>query len=278
MTKQKIAIYPGSFNPFTIGHLNILEKAEAIFGKENVIIVVGVNPDKVSVAYTTSGTFIRSSDPRIKTIELNLPSKKVEGFCGFLTDYIWEKEAEGFDVTVVKGLRNGDDLDYEVNQLRFMEEMKLDVKVLYLVCDKQYEHVSSSAYRALEKVREGAGHKYLAKESEPNYIVIVDFKSFDSYALMVDAPKNYEYLHKRLKVFKGTKSECNNWIKENPYEEFKESDYDFNKVISYDREQWTLLSINEAECQLAFEKDTTSGGVFVKRYNAPWIWKELKKK
>ena len=44
---KTIAVIPGSFNPFTIGHLNIVEKAEAIFGKGNVIIAFGTNPDKV---------------------------------------------------------------------------------------------------------------------------------------------------------------------------------------------------------------------------------------
>jgi pantetheine-phosphate adenylyltransferase len=151
--ENTIAIYPGSFNPFTIGHLNILQKAEAIFGVENVIIAVGVNPEK-----NPSGI------DRVATIKGNLPSKNVEGFQGFLTDYIWEKEKAGYKVVVVKGLRNGDDLDYEVNQLRFMEEMKSNVKVIFITCDKQFEHVSSSAYRALESVRPGAGHKYLAKE------------------------------------------------------------------------------------------------------------------
>lgn len=156
MSNKKIAIYPGSFNPFTIGHLNILEKAEAIFGKENVIIAVGRNPQK---ANPQTAQF-----ECIETIKRNLPSKKVEGFKEFLTDYVWEKEKEGFDVTIVKGLRNGDDLDYEVNQLRFMEEMKPNIKVIFITCDKQFEHVSSSAYRALEAVRPFSGHKYLAKE------------------------------------------------------------------------------------------------------------------
>lgn len=157
MEKKRIAIYPGSFNPFTIGHLNILEKAEAIFGKGNVIIAIGENPAKDKNPQTQ--TFYR-----VKTLQNNLPSKVVEKYKGFLTDYVWEKEQAGFDVTIIRGLRNGADLDYEVNQLRFMEEMKPDVKVMFLVCDKKYEHVSSSAYRMLEAVKPGSGHKYLAKE------------------------------------------------------------------------------------------------------------------
>ena len=44
---KTIAIYPGSFNPFHVGHLNIVQKAERIFGYGNVIVAMGMNPDKV---------------------------------------------------------------------------------------------------------------------------------------------------------------------------------------------------------------------------------------
>ncbi len=165
---KKIAIYPGSFNPLTTGHLNIIEKAEAIFGKENVIIAVGVNPEKVkqiSVPGQMGSVAIGLVElDRTATIKGNFPSKNIEKYSGFLTDYVFEKENAGYDVTIIRGLRNGDDLDYEVNQLRFMEEMHPKVKVVFIICDKQFEHISSSAYRMLEAVRPGAGHKYLAKE------------------------------------------------------------------------------------------------------------------
>lgn len=45
-----------------------------------------------------------------------------------------------------------------------MQDMKPDIKVIFIACDKEFEHVSSSAYRLLESVKPGAGHKYLAKE------------------------------------------------------------------------------------------------------------------
>lgn len=152
MSNNKIALYPGSFFPFTKGHLNVLYKAEAIFGEGNVWVAIGTNPDK--------------SD-QSRAAELNtrgqLSGKKVVRYTEFLTDYIFELEKEGYDVTIVRGLRNGADLDYEVNQLRFMQEMKPNVKICFIPCDKEFEHVSSSAYRALEKIRPGAGHKYLAQ-------------------------------------------------------------------------------------------------------------------
>jgi len=213
-TNKKIAIYPGSFNPFTIGHLNILEKAEAIFGKENVVILVGRNPQKSNPQ--------ESQYISVKTIKDNLPSKNIEQFQGFLTDYIWEKEKEGFDVTVIRGLRNGDDLDYEVNQLRFMEDMKPDIKVVFITCDKQFEHVSSSAYRMLEAVKPFSGHKYLAKEIPPHPSskvisdticqIFVNYGEVDlmkKYLIIQDGQSsstNYDY--------RGTYVECLVWIKE----------------------------------------------------------------
>jgi pantetheine-phosphate adenylyltransferase len=140
-------VYPGSFNPFHNGHLNILEKAENIFDK--VIVARGVNPEKSAAENT-------SNYSQLKVLKY----RQHEDFTGLLTDYISQKE-EHSDITLIRGLRNGDDLDYEVNQLRFMEDMKPDIKVVFIRCDKQFEHISSSAIRNLEKISSGLGKKYL---------------------------------------------------------------------------------------------------------------------
>jgi pantetheine-phosphate adenylyltransferase len=164
MEKKTVAIFPGSFNPFTIGHLNILEKIEAIFGKENVIVAVGINPEKNPFI---SGVMAQATNaPHVRTIQQNLPSRNVVGFYGFLTDLVWEKEHKGFNVVVVKGLRNGVDFDHENLQLRYMQDMKPDLKIIYIPCDRHLEHVSSSGYRSLEKIKSGSGYKYLAKEAQ----------------------------------------------------------------------------------------------------------------
>ena len=155
MERKKLVIYPGSFNPFTVGHLNILEKAERMFGADNVVILVGANPTKDSA----------DRADRAKTIALNLPSKKVDNFYGYLTDYVHTKEEEGYDVIIIRGLRNGDDLDYEVNQLRYLEDRKKNLNVIFIICDKEFEHISSSGYRACEKVQEGSGYFYVAREN-----------------------------------------------------------------------------------------------------------------
>ena len=65
------------------------------------------------------------------------------------------------DVTLIRGLRNSTDLQYELTQYRFLQELKPDIKVVSIFCDKEYEHISSSAIRNLSKY--GKGDEYLLK-------------------------------------------------------------------------------------------------------------------
>ncbi len=98
MRNELIALYGGTFDPFHIGHLNILEKAEAIFGKDNVIVCVGINPSKIpqSILNVISNYGERSKnrvienikDTAVNRIKYQIPSKNIEGFIGFLTDYV----------------------------------------------------------------------------------------------------------------------------------------------------------------------------------------------
>ncbi len=147
--KLKIGYYPGSFDPFTIGHQNILQKAERIFDK--VIIGRGLNPSKAIWQYALppsldyhqkiyAGNFTDLSDnevpmklrhPHMAAVLLNNP-----------------------EITLIRGLRNGADLEMEKIQHAFNQQMMGDVPLnsVYITCDREFEHISSTAFKQLAKV------------------------------------------------------------------------------------------------------------------------------
>lgn len=152
--KQKIGIYAGSFNPFTIGHLNILQKAERILGIGNVIVAIGCNPAKGSIAD-------KSREANELASRLETP---VISYTTFLHELILQKEEEGYDVVLVRGLRNGEDLAYEENQLKFIREFLPEdyyLNTIFLISDEEFKHISSSAVRQLESFREGSAKQYI---------------------------------------------------------------------------------------------------------------------
>lgn len=130
--RHRVGIYAGTFKPFHIGHQSILEKAEQMFDK--VIVAVGINPQK-NIGWD-------------QQIEKSLPFHEVVYFDTLMVDLI-EQESAFADIILVRGLRNGYDLDYEMNQLCFMQEMRPETRAVYIPCDKQLGHISSSALSGL---------------------------------------------------------------------------------------------------------------------------------
>ncbi len=136
--KPSIAVFAGSFNPFHKGHFNVLKKAEKLFDK--VIVAFGKNPDK---------------SIRNWPIPQTIGNRQHTEYYGLLTDHI---DSFGYDVTVVRGLRNSTDFQYEQNQYRYIQELKPDIKIINIFCDKEFEHISSSGIRTLEKYDKHKGY------------------------------------------------------------------------------------------------------------------------
>lgn len=139
---MKVGIYPGSFNPFHQGHLNILEKAEKIFDK--VILARGINPEKKN---------------HIMPLPHSINNRTWMNYDGLLTDFI--KGLPYDNITVIRGLRNNVDLQYELNQYRYFQDLMPEIQLISIFCDKEYEHISSSGIRLLTQYGEDKVKKYL---------------------------------------------------------------------------------------------------------------------
>ena len=157
---MKVAIYPGSFNPFHRGHVDVVRQALKLFDK--VIIAKGCNPDKkelVVPVLTFSDEFVRKELRGIKDF-YGKDSMEVDTFNGLFADYIEEFKdgikSEELDVqlAVIKGLRNGQDLEFEKNQQYWNEDLGIEIPFFYMISNRKYSHISSSAIRGLEKIRE----------------------------------------------------------------------------------------------------------------------------
>jgi len=127
-----VGIYAGSFNPFHIGHKNIVEKAEKIFDK--VVIARGINPLKSTNLWTTT------TEPEF------LKYRQVDHYTTSVVDYFNSKI---YKPTLIRGLRNSIDLQAEIVQTRWLQELDPEIQVVNIVCDREFDHISSSGIRAV---------------------------------------------------------------------------------------------------------------------------------
>ena len=153
---KRIGIYAGSFNPFHVGHANILHQAQGLF--DEVIIALGRNPSKDGIE--------KEPFPVGHPI---LGKARVVEFTGLLSDYLNSVDMANEDAKIflIRGLRNGDDLQMEQNQLQFIKEMYAGLNVAFFICERKFEHISSSSLRALRKVSEKEYEKYVFRPPTP---------------------------------------------------------------------------------------------------------------
>lgn len=124
-----LGVFAGSFNPFTIGHKNILDQASKHF--DQVIVAQLINPDKPAPAHIL---------PILDALCLRDDSTLIE----FIKKY-----GKGYSkVTVIRGLRSGYDLQYEQNFRSLVKDFE-NIDFVYFLCDAKLQHISSSMVRSL---------------------------------------------------------------------------------------------------------------------------------
>jgi pantetheine-phosphate adenylyltransferase len=130
-----VAVCPGSFDPITIGHLNIISRAAKLFDK--VIVVVMVNSRKTGMFTPDERMdFIRRSITGLDNVE-------VDYYDGLLADYAQRKGA----VAIVKGLRVLSDYEDEFKQALTNKRLAKDIETIFLVTDTEYMFLSSSVVK-----------------------------------------------------------------------------------------------------------------------------------
>lgn len=129
---MKIAICPGSFDPVTLGHLDIIERAADIFDK--VVVLVMSNGSKKKSLFTI--------EERINLLErcIKLPNVKIDTYNGLLVQYAKDKGA----VAIVKGLRAVSDFDWEFQQSLTNKSLNPDVETVFLTARGENMFLSSS--------------------------------------------------------------------------------------------------------------------------------------
>ncbi|MEA4825697.1 pantetheine-phosphate adenylyltransferase [Clostridium sp. JNZ J1-5] len=132
---MKIAVYPGSFDPITKGHLDIIKRSANIF--DEVIVTVLVNPDK-------KGLFdIDERVELIKKVTRNIKNVKVDSFHGLLVNYMMEKKAQ----VIIKGLRAVSDFDYEFQMALMNKKLDSSVETFFMMTSAKYSYLSSSSIK-----------------------------------------------------------------------------------------------------------------------------------
>lgn len=134
---MKVCVYPGSFDPVTNGHLDIIDRAAKLCDK--LIVAVLVNSRK-------NPTF--SLEERVGLLEKVLKDRDnvvVESFDGLLIDFIKEKKA----CSIIKGLRAVSDFEYELQMALLNKNLDPDVETLFMMTNINYFFLSSSAVKEL---------------------------------------------------------------------------------------------------------------------------------
>lgn len=141
MDKQKSLIspvvYPGSFDPLTLGHIDIIKRAKKLFGK--VIVAVGTPSSK---------KFLFSVDERVKIIKNFFKDEKnieVEILDGLLVDFVKKKKAKA----IIRGIRAVSDFEYEFQMAWMNRKLHPGVEVIFLLPSEKYAYLSSSLVKEI---------------------------------------------------------------------------------------------------------------------------------
>ena len=148
---KKIAVFPGSFSPFSIGHQSIIKQALPLFDK--IIIAIGINPEK------NEYFSIQERIEWIKKVYENNKKIEIRRYEGLTVDFC-KKEKANF---IIRGLRDSHDFKFEKNIAQMNQDLNSNIETIFFVTPASLAHISSSLIRDIIS-NGGEVKKFLPKE------------------------------------------------------------------------------------------------------------------
>jgi pantetheine-phosphate adenylyltransferase len=141
-----IAVYPGSFDPITLGHLDIIQRASGLY--ERLIVAVARNSNKTPL-FTPEQRVVQ-----IRQAVKHLPNVEVDSFEGMTVTYAKVKEA----AVLIRGLRAISDFELELQMAHTNKTLSNQVETVFLATSNEYSFLSSSVVREIAKLGGPLGH------------------------------------------------------------------------------------------------------------------------
>jgi pantetheine-phosphate adenylyltransferase len=133
----RVAVYTGSFDPITLGHLDVIRRASRIF--EGLVVGVGINPDKQSLFSLEERVGL------VRAAVAGLANVRVELFSGLSVAFVREQGAH----VLLRGVRSLTDIEAEFTMTLANRKLDPAVETVFLMADAEYSHVSSSLLKQL---------------------------------------------------------------------------------------------------------------------------------
>ena len=147
----KIAIFPGSFAPFSVGHQSIVDRALPLFDK--IVIAIGINSEK-NLYFS-----IEERLEWITTVYGKNPKIEVKPYEGLTVDFCKKEKAN----YILRGLRDSHDFKFEKNIAQMNKELNTNIETIFIITPPQLSHISSSIIRDIIK-NGGDVKKFVPKE------------------------------------------------------------------------------------------------------------------
>jgi pantetheine-phosphate adenylyltransferase len=137
---KRIAIYPGSFDPITFGHIDIIKRATMIF--DEILVAVALNLNKAPLFNEEERVIMISECVK------EMPNVRVDSFNGLLVDYASEKNAQA----VIRGLRAVSDFEYELQMALVNRKLDENLIMVFLMPHENYSYLNSTIVKELARL------------------------------------------------------------------------------------------------------------------------------